>query len=77
MSSRLVSLLGSALFNFFKISRWTWFFKGRRYLKEILILNSFSFEDKDPRFTRLKPDLALTLLSKGLFYTRAMIDALE
>ena len=39
-----------------------------RYLKEILILNSFSFEDKDPRFTRLKPDLALRLL----FYVRAM-----
>ena len=43
--------------------------KGRGYLKEILILNSFSFEDKDPRFTRLKPGLAL---SKGLFYIRAM-----
>ena len=46
--------------------------KGERYLKEILILNSFSFEDKDPRFTRLKPGLALRLLSKGLFYIRAM-----
>ena len=33
-------------------------------------MNSFSFEDKDPRFTRLKPGLALRLLSKGLFYTR-------
>ena len=43
------------------------------YLKEILILNSFSFEDKDPRFTRLKPGLALRLISKGLFYTRAMV----
>ena len=40
-----------------------------RYLKEILI---FSFEDKEPRFTRLKPDLALRLLSKGLFFIRAM-----
>ena len=40
--------------------------------KEILILNSFSFEDKDPRFTRLKPDLELRLLSKGLFHIRAM-----
>ena len=38
----------------------------------MLILNSFSFEDKDPRFTRLKPGLALRLLSKGLFYIRAM-----
>ena len=46
--------------------------KEVRYLKEILILNSFSFEDKDPRFTRLKPGLALRLLSKGLFYIRAM-----
>ena len=72
MSSRLVSLLGSAPFNFFKISIWTWFFKGGRYLKEILILNSFSFEGKDPRFTRLKPGLALRLLSNGLFYIRAM-----
>ena len=42
------------------------------FLKEILILNSFSFEDKDPRFTRLKPGLALSLLIKGLFYIRAM-----
>ena len=47
--------------------------KGGHYLKEILILNSFSFEDKDPRFTRLKPDLALRLLSKGLLYIRAMV----
>ena len=35
-------------------------------------MNSFSFEDKGPKFTRLKPDLALRLLSKGLFYIRAM-----
>ena len=42
--------------------------KGERYLKEILILNSFSFEYKDPRFTRMKLGLALRLLSKGLFY---------
>ena len=47
--------------------------KGGRYLKEILILNSFSFEDKDPRFTRLKPNLSLRSLSKGLFYIRAMV----
>ena len=47
-------------------------FKEGRYLKEILILNSFSFEDKDARFTRLKPDLTVRLLSKGLFYIRAM-----
>ena len=46
--------------------------KGGHYLKEILILNSFSFEDKDPRLTRIKPGLALRLLSKGLFYIRAM-----
>ena len=45
--------------------------KGGRYLKEILILNPFSFEEKDPRFTWLKPGLALRLLSKGLFYIRA------
>ena len=38
----------------------------------MLIWNSFSFEDKDPRFTRLKSDLALRLLSKELFYIRAM-----
>jgi hypothetical protein len=44
---------------------------GGRYLKEILILNSFSLEDKDP-ISRLKPGLALRLLSKGLFYIRAM-----
>ena len=43
------------------------------YLKEILILNSFSLEDKDPRFTRLKLGLALRSLSKGLFYIRAML----
>ena len=49
--------------------------KGERYLKEILFLNSFSLEDKDPRFTRLKPDLAIRLLSKGLFYIRAMPEA--
>ena len=47
--------------------------KGWRYLKEILILNSFSFENKGPRFTRLKPVLALRLLCKGLFYKRAMV----
>ena len=35
-------------------------------------MNSFSFEDKDPRFTRLKPSLALRLLSKELFFIRAM-----
>ena len=52
MSSRLVSLLGSATFNFFKISKWTLFLK----------------EDA----TRLKLGLALRLISKGLFYIRAM-----
>ena len=35
-------------------------------------MNSFYFEDKDPIFTRLKPGLALKLLSNGLFYKRAM-----
>ena len=45
---------------------------GGGYLKEIIILNSFSFKDKDPRITRLKPSLALSYLSKRLFYTRAM-----
>ena len=35
-------------------------------------MNSFSFEDKDPRFTRLKPVLAPRLLSKGLFHIKAM-----
>ena len=33
--------------------------KGGHYLKEILTLNSFFFEDKDSRFKRLKPGLAL------------------
>ena len=47
-------------------------FKGAPYLKEIIMLNSFSFEEKDPRFTRLKSGLALSLLSEGLFYIRAM-----
>ena len=47
--------------------------KVGRYLKEILILNSFCFEEKDPRFTRLKAGLALRLFSKGLFYIRAMV----
>ena len=65
IGSRLVSLLGSA--DFEKV-------KGKRNLKEMLILNSFSFKDKDPRFTRLKLGLALRLLSKGLFYIRAMVE---
>ena len=46
--------------------------KGGHYIKQKLILNSFSFEDKDPRFTRLKPGLAPRLHSKELFYIRAM-----
>ena len=29
-------------------------FDGKPYLKEILILNSFYFDDKDPRFTQAK-----------------------
>ena len=40
----------------------------------MLILNSFTLEDKDPRWIRLKPGLALRLLSTGLFYIRAMIS---
>ena len=50
--------------------------KEGRYLKEILILNSFCFEDKDPRFTWPKSGLALRLLSQGLFYIRAMVYVL-
>ena len=46
--------------------------KGGCYLNEILILNAFFFEGKEPRFTRLKLRLALRLLSKGPFYIRAM-----
>ena len=64
MSSRLESLLEVHLLILKKL-------RGC-YLKEILILNKFSFEDKDPRFTRLKSGLALRLLSNGLFYIRAM-----
>ena len=64
MSSRLVFLLGRAPFK--KPGPSTDFEKveGGFYLKDVLILNSSSFEDKDPRFTRLKPGLALRLLSK-------------
>ena len=71
MTSRLVSLLGSAPFkkpgpsvDFEKV-------KWGRYLKKILILNSFSIEETDPRFTRLKSGLELRLFSKRLFYKRA------
>ena len=42
-----------------------------RYLEEMLILNSFSFEDKDLKTS--KTGFALRLLGKGLFYIRAMI----
>ena len=49
--------------------------KVGQYLREILILNSFTLEDKDPRWIRLKPGLALRLLSTGLFYIRAMVHA--
>ena len=45
------------------------------YLREILSLNSFTLEDKDPKCTRLKSFLALSLLSKGLFYLSAMVHA--
>ena len=75
MSSTLVSLLGSAFL--LKTGPSTDFEKVKvgYYLREILILNSFTLEDKDPRCTRLKPFLALRLLSKGLFYIRAMVHA--
>ena len=46
-------------------------FYGACYLKEILILNSFSFEDKNPSIHKAKTSLALRLLSylsKGLLY---------
>ena len=35
-------------------------------------MNSFCFEDKDPRIYKAKTSLALRFLSKGLFYIRAM-----
>ena len=72
MSSGLASLLVSGSFK--KPGPSADFEKGKGgcYLKEVLILMSFFFEDKDPRFTRLKSDLALRLLSKGLFYIKAM-----
>ena len=52
-------------------------FYVKHYLKEILILKVFSFEDKDPSFTQaktvlVKPGLALRLVSQGLFNGRAM-----
>ena len=72
MSSRLASLSGSTPFKKPGPSAEFERFKRGCYLKKTLILNSFSFKDKDPRFTRLKPDLALRLLSKRLFYIRAM-----
>ena len=73
MSSRLVSFLGSAPLKKPGPSADFERVKEGRYLKEILILNSFSFEDKDPILKRLKPGLTLRLLSKGLFYIRAMV----
>ena len=79
MSSRLESLLGNAPHPPLKNQVHLLILKKLKgvwgcYLKEILILNSFYFEDKDPRFTGLKPGLAIRLLSKGLFYIRAMAD---
>ena len=56
MSSRLLSLLGSASFKTSGPSADFEKVKGECYLKEILISNSF-IQEKDPRFTRLKPDL--------------------
>ena len=72
MSSRLISLYVASPFKKPGPSADSDKVKGGRYLKEILILNSFSFEPKNPRFTRLKSGLAQRLLSKGLFYKRAM-----
>ena len=77
MSSRLVSLIGSAPFKKAGPSADFEKFKGGRYLKEILIMNSFSFEGKNPRFTRLRPGVELRLLIKGLFYIRAMTMTIE
>ena len=45
--------------------------KGGHYLKEILILNSL-LRKRTQDLHRLKLGLALRLLSKGLFYIRAM-----
>ena len=54
MNSRLVSLLGSnPHLTSSKSADGPGFLKGR-YLKDILILNSFSFEDKEPGFTQAK-----------------------
>ena len=39
-------------------------------------MNSFSFEERTQAFTRLKPGLAIRLLSKGLFYIRAMTSVI-
>ena len=66
-----MSLLGSASFKTSGPSADFEKVKGECYLKETLISNSF-IQEKDPRFTRLKPGLAVGLLSKGLFYIRAM-----
>ena len=54
MSSRLESLLGSAPSKKPGPSADFETVKGRGYLKEILILNSFSFEDKDPSIYKAK-----------------------
>ena len=62
MSSIIISLLGSAPLEKTGPSTDSEKVKGGPYLKEILILNSFSFEDKDPRFYKAKT----RLLSKGL-----------
>ena len=73
ISSRSVSLLGSTPTPPLTFSKSA---DGPDVLKEALPKRDsnleLSFEEKDPRFTRLKSDLALRLLSKGLFYTRAM-----
>ena len=74
MSSRLVSLLGSVPLkkpgpsaDFEKVKE-----EGGSLPKRDTNLELIPFVDLDPRFTRLRPGLALRLLSKGLFYIRAM-----
>jgi hypothetical protein len=71
MSSRLVYLLDSAPFK--KPGSSTDFEKVKG---ECYLFKRFCFKDKDPRFTRLKTSLALRLLSKGLFYIRAMMNSI-
>ena len=76
MSSRLVSLLGSTPFKEPGLSTDYEKFKWGHYLKEILILNSFSFGDKDPRFTKLKPDLTLAKIKVYTLFRAVLLFTL-